>query len=912
MSDIVVSFKAKGEQGLLKAIKLLDNAQKGLGNTHKKTTKTTLTLNAKMLELAGKYGSVDKAAKAAGVSSKIFRRALKGQASAINLVNAGLKKTNVSMGLFGTLSKRNAGGASNLALSFSTMRSKLLLVNFALGMGISQMAKFAQAAAKIESMETAFNTLSGGSESAAIAIDKLGEATNGTLSNFDMFQQANNAMILGVTRNSDEMADLFGMAKKLGDALGRDTASSVESLVTGIGRQSRMMLDNLGIIVDTEKAYKDYASELKKNASALTDAEKKQAFMNATLTAARQKIKDLPEGISENNEAFQQFEASMSNLNESIGTAFLPLMTSLADAGTSLADSMDPERIKAYAYAIGVVLVGAMAMYLRQLDMAAIKQSRTGIGLLVTGFGILVTELAIVSGILGTTEEDVKDVDSSVKDLTGTLGTVTTDPINQELQDFIDKMAEANQFLRFAANMIKTDIMEAFSEPLVKEAPFFGTETIKEAEAKIEKLGKQAAKFNKVWALIAQEKGAMDPEAQKKKALAQEAEAKIKKLKEKIANETKEIQDAVDSVNLTAFLEKFEEVTGISGDLFEVGEAEVFEASLGSIIKTEEEFAAVLKQVKDRQGALNEEAIQTIVNNVREKETLDKVTEAQKNNNNAGTKDKTIQDELQEAYSKTRDAQIALLDAKITAGEAAFWEGDLNDKELAGLNALIKKYNELVQAKQDDANATKGMSQATLDFLGATSQNLGFVSNIANSFAQVGDMEKKNAQEVANIKYFGAIASTAAAGAQVLADPKLGLTGKILGMGAVLAQGYAQVRTIRDALSKMGGSTGDGGGGITDTTDAVVGQFAEGGYVGGRPHSQGGTIIEAERGEFVMSKNATESIGLETLNQMNKGGGAGNINISLSGNVLTRDFVEGELAESIKEAVRKGSDFGLS
>ena len=50
MSDIVVSFKAKGEQGLLKAIKLLDNAQKGLGNTHKKTTKTTQTLNAKMLE----------------------------------------------------------------------------------------------------------------------------------------------------------------------------------------------------------------------------------------------------------------------------------------------------------------------------------------------------------------------------------------------------------------------------------------------------------------------------------------------------------------------------------------------------------------------------------------------------------------------------------------------------------------------------------------------------------------------------------------------------------------------------------------------------------------------------------------------------------------------------------------------
>ena len=88
--------------------------------------------------------------------------------------------------------------------------------------------------------------------------------------------------------------------------------------------------------------------------------------------------------------------------------------------------------------------------------------------------------------------------------------------------------------------------------------------------------------------------------------------------------------------------------------------------------------------------------------------------------------------------------------------------------------------------------------------------------------------------------------------------------------------------------------------------------WAEGGYVGGRPHSQGGTIIEAERGEFVMSRNATESIGLETLNQMNQQGGAGNINISVTGNVLTQDFVEGELAESIKEAVRRASDFGLN
>ena len=41
-------------------------------------------------------------------------------------------------------------------------------------------------------------------------------------------------------------------------------------------------------------------------------------------------------------------------------------------------------------------------------------------------------------------------------------------------------------------------------------------------------------------------------------------------------------------------------------------------------------------------------------------------------------------------------------------------------------------------------------------------------------------------------------------------------------------------------------------------------KLREGGYIGGRSHSAGGTLIEAEKGEFVMRKSAEDSIGLET------------------------------------------------
>ena len=87
-------------------------------------------------------------------------------------------------------------------------------------------------------------------------------------------------------------------------------------------------------------------------------------------------------------------------------------------------------------------------------------------------------------------------------------------------------------------------------------------------------------------------------------------------------------------------------------------------------------------------------------------------------------------------------------------------------------------------------------------------------------------------------------------------------------------------------------------------------KMAKGGFVGGNLHSQGGTMIEAERGEFVMSRDAVNTIGAENLNRMNRGGG-GAMNISFSGNVMSDDFLESEAIPKIKEAIRRGADIGI-
>tara|TARA_Y100001963_G_scaffold15674_1_gene19423 strand:- start:5969 stop:7993 length:2025 start_codon:yes stop_codon:yes gene_type:complete len=275
----------------------------------------------------------------------------------------------------------------------------MLLFSFAMSMGGRQLAQFAKQAAELQAMETAFNNLQGGTENAAVAMDKLRGATDNTMSNFDLFQQANNAMILGITKNSDEMAEMFDMAQRLGRSLGVDTRRSVESLVTGIGRQSRLMLDNIGIVVKSDEAYEAYAEELKKNKDDLTDVEKKQAFLNATLEAAREKVALLGPEVLSPIDSLNKLTAAWDNFSSRLGSVALEVLQPLSEALASILDSLDENRIKSYTIAlVGVggafgfvkTMSSGATISLKAFKMAAIG---TGIGAIVIGLGELITQL---------------------------------------------------------------------------------------------------------------------------------------------------------------------------------------------------------------------------------------------------------------------------------------------------------------------------------------------------------------------------------------------------------------------------------------------------------------------------------------------------------------------------------------
>ena len=101
-------------------------------------------------------------------------------------------------------------------------------------------------------------------------------------------------------------------------------------------------------------------------------------------------------------------------------------------------------------------------------------------------------------------------------------------------------------------------------------------------------------------------------------------------------------------------------------------------------------------------------------------------------------------------------------------------------------------------------------------------------------------------------------------------------------------------------------------------------QYKYGGLVGGNLHSQGGTMIEAEKGEYVMRREAVQRMGVRSLNAINSGvidrdisnsttNNNSNtiLNISFEGNLLTDEFLEDEAIPKIKEMLRQGNDLGI-
>lgn len=192
-----------------------------------------------------------------------------------------------------------------------------------------------------------------------ISIEAAKASAGGLVTNYDLATNAATAMRFGVVKTSAEFAKHVEIATKLARTTGQDSTKAVEDFTTALARQSPQILDNLGLQVDVEKANADYARTLGKSSAALTEAEKKQAFINAAYADAERKVGGLT--VATDGWAISVQKAKVAAID--LGDVLLNLPQNVADLRKEIGDASEAAGVAADVWAMAArVGLGALTL----------------------------------------------------------------------------------------------------------------------------------------------------------------------------------------------------------------------------------------------------------------------------------------------------------------------------------------------------------------------------------------------------------------------------------------------------------------------------------------------------------------------------------------------------------------------
>lgn len=158
--------------------------------------------------------------------------------------------------------------SSGMKAAFNKISIAVAATTAAIGGATAAIMSMASRAGKIESLSLGFERNFGDMEK---ALESFRKASAGMVSDFDLMQTANRAALLGVTTDVDKLSGLMVTARLRGREMGMDMTQAFSDIVTGIGRGSPLILDNLGIKIP---------DALTKSMESMDEAAKVQALLN--------------------------------------------------------------------------------------------------------------------------------------------------------------------------------------------------------------------------------------------------------------------------------------------------------------------------------------------------------------------------------------------------------------------------------------------------------------------------------------------------------------------------------------------------------------------------------------------------------------------------------------------------------
>lgn len=192
---------------------------------------------------------------------------------------------------------------------------------------------FIDASIENEPLQRSFERLS---ESANISADEMlkamRRASRWTVADTQLMASANKAYSLWIVSNVEDMATMMEIARVKWQAMWRTMEEALDDIVTWLWRWSVQILDNLWIVIKQSEAQELYAKQLWKTVNELTEAEKKQALVNAVVSQWKKELEASWEVQETMQERIARMNAQWENMKNTIWDALIPVFDRLLQA----------------------------------------------------------------------------------------------------------------------------------------------------------------------------------------------------------------------------------------------------------------------------------------------------------------------------------------------------------------------------------------------------------------------------------------------------------------------------------------------------------------------------------------------------------------------------------------------------
>ncbi len=318
--EVTLRIKVKDAQQAAAAIEKVNEALLELGASAEVVNVSSADLEKQEKSLGDKIASLtEKIAitigihAAWGLASKKLAVAAKGLTASSTTLTAAVGALTAKVGA------AKAGFASFTSVAVAGLKAGLiglaLVISAKLTIGLGKLLdRMGRAGAALAVTRQGFGNLAKGiNETADSLQNRLRKATLGTVDDLELLQVGNRALLTGVAKTGKEFEELARLSTILALGVGKEAAEGFDILTTGIARHSTQLLKGLGIVVDTNDAYRDYAASLGTTTDKLTGNQRATAFQNKVLEVARQNVRRL--NLDTDNLAVINAQATTSIVN---------------------------------------------------------------------------------------------------------------------------------------------------------------------------------------------------------------------------------------------------------------------------------------------------------------------------------------------------------------------------------------------------------------------------------------------------------------------------------------------------------------------------------------------------------------------------------------------------------------------